>query len=495
MKKHIILAAMAATALFAACTNSDEEALTQGIPVNFTIGGEGIITRAITTLSGSKYVTSFENGDKFGVFSTGLKDNMNNATCTVGTGSTVSTDQSYFFKDQTTQVNFYAYYPAPGNSGMGTVNATAEQVEYTVANDQSSTNINRNDFMVAKAVSTGANNTVSLEFEHKLALIIVSLTDLENANKVTINNMLTKTTYKFSEETPTTDQNTRSDITMSQQNNTQEFWCMVPAQEIANGKELFTIYTSDNLRYTYTTTNDNLSVQAGGVFKITLKKSAAAVGTTLTATAKEWGNVTEFITDGETAEEYVTPVTAQTGFIKGTSKTDLSESSKNPNNYSWYLFGNAAADENPLSASENKWTYVTKDNTPVSNWDKNTLYYYGGETMMSAGLYKLTFKASSTEASKTIDVRLIHATTVNTYYGTCNTESGTYNARTTCTLGNNEQEFTVYINTSRYATASTNNVTEDNTANFKYFLCFSMKTEADQPSTTYTISNIKLIRQ
>ena len=493
MKKHIILAAMAATALFAACTNSDEEALTQGIPVNFTIGGEGIITRAITTLSDSKYVTEFENGDKFGVFSTGLKDDMNNATCTVGTGSTVSTNQSYFFKDQTTQVKFYAYYPATGNTGMGTVTATAEQVDYTVANDQSDANIKGNDFMVAEAVGSGTSNTVALQFEHKLALIIVKLTGLDNVNKVTINNMLTKTTYKFSEKELTTDPNTCSDITMYQQNST-EYWCMVPAQNIANGKELFTIYTSDNLRYTYTTTNDDLSVQAGGVFKITLKKSAAAVGTTLTATAKEWGNVTDIITDGETAEEYVSPVTAQTGFIKGTSKTDLSESSKNPNNYSWYLYGDAAAENNALTASENKWTYITKENTPTSRWDKNTLYYYGGETMMSAGLYKLTFTASSTVAGKTIDVRLINDTSTK-YYGTCNTESGSYNARTTCTLGNDEQEFTVYINTSRYATASTNNVTDDNTDNFKYFLCFTMLTTAEQASTTYTISNIKLIRQ
>lgn len=494
MKKYLILAAVAALATFNACSNEDEnEQALQGIPVNFTVNGP--TTRATTTLEESVYKTTFDENDRFGVYTTGLRSQMNNAICKIESDQSVTPDNSYFFKDQSTNVTFNAYFPATGTTGMGTVEPSSSSVTYTIAADQSEGKYRGNDFMIARTTGSGSSPNVALNFEHQLALVIVKLTDLNTANKVVMNQMLPTATYTFENGTVTTESGaSRIDVTMNKQTAVQEYWALVPAQSITSGKELFTITTSDNLRYTYTTT-DNLNVEKGKVYKITLKKSAASVSTALTATASQWGDVTTIIEEGETEEEYVSAVTASTGYITGTNRSDLRNDAKNSVGLSWLAYLTAGVDTDPLTAIEGGWQLSTKTVTSNTGWYNNTIYYYGGETQMVPGLYKLTFKASSTVSNRTIDIRLLDINTTNTYYGICNSTTGPWKANYSITLSSSLTEYSLYINTECNTTAgSSSSTTTTNTASINYDLALTFPVKTTDEANTYTIKDIKLTR-
>lgn len=499
MKKHLILAAVAALATFTACSNEDEnEQALQGIPVNFTVNAP--TTRATTTLDESVYKTTFDANDRFGVYATGLRNEMDNAICKIESDQSVTPDNSYFFKDQSTNVTFNAYFPATGTTGMGTVAPSSSSVTYTIAADQSEGKYRGNDFMIAKTTGSGSSPNVALNFEHQLALVIVKLTDLNTANKVVMNQMLPTATYTFANGTVTTESGaSRIDVTMDTQTAAQEYWALVPAQSITSGKELFTITTSDNLRYTYTTTG-NLNVDKGKVYKITLKKSAASVSTALTATASQWGDVNTIIEEGETKEEYVSAVTASTEVTQlSRNRSELKTNSK-----SWgYLFLGIDTDVESCTATNNGWEIKRKSVNSLQNgWHNNTLYYFGGETKIATGLYKLTFKAKASNAV-TIEVRLVSSYWDNTeskdkdlYFGTASTMSPSkWNAKTTFNLTTSEQECTVYINTTTYAVASANDVTATNSEQKEYYLAISMPLAANCEANTYTITNIRLVRE
>ena len=497
MKKHIILAAMAATALFAACTNSDEEALTQGIPVNFTISSNGIVTRAATTASNSNYTTEFEENDKFGVYSDNLLANMNNTECTYTT-SGVQTNQSFFFKDQSTNVNFVAYYPYSTmiGAGAGTIVPSASEISYTINNDQSGDRIKANDFMVATAQGTGANPTINLTFSHQLALIEVNLEDI-TASKVTINGV--QPTVKWT-ATDTETSGEKVTVTMSDQTSGKKFWAMVPAQTIEANTTLFSIIeSSTNKKFGYTTASQ-LSIQKNGVYQITLKKKETAESTNLTVTASNWAAPETIDGDGpkEAMEQYVEPVTTSTGMYMGTDMKFFVQGNEATIGYSWGR-NMVCKDEEPI-AIDGGWEIKLKNSTSDVRWSNNCMVYYGGDTQMPVGIYKLTFSLESTVASD-IKVRLMlydsGATNNNTYFGVADSpEASTWQAGKKITISevNTPSNQTIYLNTKLKGTSANyiNTVNTNNDAATQYYLYFEFPNPTG--TQTITIKNIKIER-
>lgn len=491
MKKHIILAAMAATALFAACTNSDEEALTQGIPVNFTISSNGIVTRAATTASNSNYTTSFEENDKFGVYSDNLLANMNNTECTY-TSSGVTTGQSFFFKDQSTNVNFVAYYPYSTMIGAGTIVPSASEISYTINNDQSGDKIKANDFMVATAQGTGANPTINLTFSHQLALIEVNLEDI-TASTVTMNGV--QPTVKWTSTSSETSGD-KITVTMSEQDSGNKFWAMVPAQTIEANTTLFSIIeSSTNKKFGYTTASQ-LSIQQNGVYKITLKKKETAEFTSLSVTASNWENPTSIDGDGtkEAMEQYVEPVTTSTGMCTATtSMLDFVQDNGKTEGYSWGR-NMVSKDEEP-NAIDGGWEITLKNSTTGPTWSNNCMVYYGGETQMPVGIYKLTFSLKSTVANY-IRVRLMLYGSPNTYFGVAESpDAETWQSGKQITISdvNTSSDQTIYLNTKKTGTSSLNaNASTTNDAATKYYLHFEFPNPTD--TQTITITNIKIER-
>lgn len=491
MKKHIILAAMAAAALIAACTNSDEEALTQGIPVNFTISSNGIVTRAVTTATGDSYTTQFKNNDKFGVYSDNLLANMNNTECTY-TSSGVTTGQSFFFKDQSTNVNFVAYYPYSTMSGVGTITPSASEITYTINNDQSGNNIEANDFMIATANGNGTSPNINLQFNHQLALIEVNLEDI-TASKVTINGV--QPTVKWT-ATNTETSGEKVTVTMSDQASGKKFWAMVPAQTIEANTTLFSIIESSaGKKFGYTTTSQ-LSIQKNGVYKITLKKKETAEFTSLSVTASNWENPTSIDGDGtkEAMEQYVEPVTTSTLICK--EVTDMNyfvQGNSATIGYSWGR-NMVSKDEEP-KAIDGGWEITLKNSTTGPTWSNNCMVYYGGDTQMPVGIYKLTFSLESTVANY-IRVRLMLYGATKTYFGVAESpDAATWQSGKEITISdvNTPSDQTIYLNTRLKGTSTLNaKASTTNDAATQYFLHFEFPNPTD--TQTITIKNIKIER-
>ncbi|MGN0309841.1 MAG: fimbrillin family protein, partial [Bacteroides sp.] len=127
MKKHIILAAVAALATFTACSNEDEEEpQVPGAEVYFTINNT--VTRAVTDANG---LTTFKDNDLVYIYSKGLyAQEMNGVEFKVsGTNLTPTSSDVTYRYNGTKGATFTAYHY---NNGVITN-------PITVGNDQSNT--------------------------------------------------------------------------------------------------------------------------------------------------------------------------------------------------------------------------------------------------------------------------------------------------------------------------------------------------------------------
>ena len=146
MKKHLILAAMAMTALFSACNNDETENITvDNNTVSFVIGG--VDSRAITSYDNSNgYKTVFEQDDAIGIYSSGLANTeMQNVKYTVGSDNKLTTtDKTEYEYTGTSEATFHAYFPHQETA-----------TSFTINTDQSSAdNFHDNDFMTATTTAS-----------------------------------------------------------------------------------------------------------------------------------------------------------------------------------------------------------------------------------------------------------------------------------------------------------------------------------------------------
>lgn len=477
MKKHFILAAMAVAAIFAGCSNENEENLmpNEGAPVNFVI--DGPVTR--TTTDATSGVTSFVEGDKIAIYSNGLLNDMAGAVFTVGGGGALTGDASYTFNG-VDGAFFYAYYPT---TATGSVN----NVAFTVAADQSAANaLDTSDFMTATtSVPEAKADAIPLAFKHRLTLVKVALSGI-TANKVEINNVMPTATWTYSDDAVATSGEATT-IRMGLKGS--EYWAVIPAQTVNTGTVLFTITANDGKVYTYTPTVDNITFNEGTRKKFTLAISAD--GKTVVSLSKladvQWGaeesvsgDVTEYVKNYiSLTDESIATITNRNTLIGGDTP--------------WGFFDAAGG-----TASNSNGTLTVTTANGSTSWFNRTLYYYSPETL-SPGEYTLSFKAKTASGSKNLQISLLSSTAVETNkYSFCQIiPSGNANAYTGCpqTITKVQKEYALTINTGQVVnTGSTGGSAVPNfTANTSdivgFFLAIAFQAE------TFTISDIKLIKK
>lgn len=479
MKKHFILAAMAATAIFAGCSNENEESLvpSEGAPVNFVI--DGPVTRTTTDVTTG--ITSFVEGDKIAIYSKGLLSDMAGAVFTVSSDGALTADGgvNYTFNGLN-GASFYAYYPTIAAG-------SATSAEFTVATDQSGAGaVDKSDLMTAKnIVDAATTNTISLKFAHRLTLVKVKLTGI-TASKVEINNVKPTATWTYSTDAVATSGDA---TTIKMGLNVDEYWAVIPAQTVNIGTILFTITASDGKIYTYTPTVSNITFNEGKAKKFNLaidseKQTLVSLNTEMEVAwgkdADESGNIAEYVKNYiPLTNESIASITDRNKLIGG--------------NTPWGFFDAAGG-----SATNSNGTLTVTTSNTSSSWYNRTLYYYNSETL-SPGEYTLSFKAKTTAASKNIQISLVSSTAVEANkYSFCKiTPSGKANAYTGCpqTITKAETEYAFTINTDQVVnSASTggsavSNFTSNASDISGFFLAIAFQAE------TFTISDIKLIKK
>lgn len=479
MKKHFILAAMAVAAIFASCSNENEENLmpSEGAPVNFVI--DGSVTR--TTTDATSGVTSFVEGDKIAIYSSGLSNEMAGAVFTVGGGGALTADNgaSYAFSGLN-GASFYAYYPTTATGG-------ATSTEFTVAADQSGAGaVDKSDLMTAKSsIGAATLDAISLKFAHRLTLVKVKLTGI-TISTVEINNVQPTATWSYSTDAVATSGDA---TTIKMGLNGDEYWAVIPTQTVNIGTILFTITASDGKVYTYTPTVGNITFNEGKAKKFTLaldpgKQTLVSLNTNMDVAwendTDESGNIAEYVKNYiSLTNESIASITDRNKLIGGDTP--------------WGFFD--AADG--TATNSNGTLTVTTANTSTS-WYNRTLYYYNSETL-SPGEYTLSFKAKTTAASKNIQISLLSSTAVETNkYSFCHIiPSGNTNAYTGCpqTITKVEKEYVFTINTGQVVNnpstggSAVSNFTPNMSDISGFFLAIAFQAE------TFTISDIKLIKK
>lgn len=427
MRKHIILATMAAAALFTACSNETEEAAKQSMEVRFCVTNNNLTTRATTSESNGTYTTTFGANDKITIYSSGLKEDMNNVTGKVsGSNVTINGDAKYYYKDLTTTATFNAYHPMTATYSEGTVS-------FTVAANQNE-NFDNNEFMVATATGKGSEvSPVALSFEHQLALVVLNLSGLDDATEVTMNSVKPTVEYVFGGTLTTKDTKT-IDITMNKRGATQTYWAMVPAQTFAKDHKLFTIKTA-TATYTYTiTAASGLTTTKNTIHTITLSKKLNE--TQLSASISGWNpidnwgseDVEEEVPAPEVPQELVAAdaTTMDAVSLQDGSTTNLliTTTWTNTSNGSWYVNTNntinataTLVDASTLDSATDKdkehgkYVNLTYTSSTPSGWSNATLLYYVANAPKKK--CKLSFSYKVDTANSTQDLQVFLGTTDN----------------------------------------------------------------------------------
>lgn len=190
MKKSIFVRGVLAASLFGcislgntACVNrisDDSEAeIEEGTtPITFSIKMEKASTKATNT--------AFEKGDKMGLFATTSsgsikgKRYINNMTLEYTEGSTLVPEKTVFYPEGDVALNFISYYPYQTEGVAAGTSFLPVSVQIDQSNEK---HRSQSDFLVAKAQGiTNKSKAVTLEFQHKLSKLIISLTpDADNS--------------------------------------------------------------------------------------------------------------------------------------------------------------------------------------------------------------------------------------------------------------------------------------------------------------------------
>ncbi len=220
---------LAAGLLAASCSNDAQEIQLIQEPGTVSLA---VSPNVVSRVSTDGNTTTFEENDKIIVHSTGLLNDMNNVTFTVGSDKKTLTSGSEYYYKGSNSATFYAFYPT---------NAAAESdtksVTFTVSTDQRTKDAHaQNDFMTASCIRP-ASGAATLQFAHQLAWVKVTI-DGASPSAITMNNVKPSATYQFSDNTVTAG-GTEGSINMGKHET--EFWVLIPAQAFTNGTELLSI--------------------------------------------------------------------------------------------------------------------------------------------------------------------------------------------------------------------------------------------------------------
>lgn len=160
-----------------ACVNkigedSETEVQEGNVPITFSIKIEKATTKVTNT--------AFEKGDKMGLFATTSsgsfkgKRYINNLLLEYTEGTTLTPKKAVFYPEGDVPLDFICYHPYQPDG----VPTGSSLIPVAVQIDQSSEkNHSASDFLVAKTKGvTSKTKTVTLEFQHKLSKLSISLT-------------------------------------------------------------------------------------------------------------------------------------------------------------------------------------------------------------------------------------------------------------------------------------------------------------------------------
>lgn len=188
MKKKTLFRNMSVMTLFCcttACVNQIEQEPQEGnIPITFSVKESKISTKATNNL--------FDKGDKVALYamlpevSIDQKRYIDNICMTCGSNNTLIPSKNIFYPEgEDATLDFISYYPyceegAPTGSSLIPISIKSNQ------NDKDA--YSQSDFLLAKTTgSANSNETVELEYQHKLTKIKITLIPGDNEN---IDNML-----------------------------------------------------------------------------------------------------------------------------------------------------------------------------------------------------------------------------------------------------------------------------------------------------------------
>lgn len=355
MKKHMILAAIAATALCTSCSNEDDLPV-QGKEINFTIN-KLVSTRATTTDN----TTTFDNDDIITIYSSGLfEKEMEGAKYKVNSTNLVADESNttiYHFNG-TKEATFYAFYPQSAIS-----DATSAAV--TIEDDQSNENFNFETYdLMTSTTKKGNVSTVPLEaFKHRLALVKVDASAMNTThtiNSITINNVLPTATWTFSSDNMTTS-GTAINVTMKKESDG-NYIAIIPAQKLAGN--VIAIEATDNNRLNhvyYYTPSSEVEFAAGTSNKITLKLSGyQQVSATITSTS-DWTETDKGTSDLEERQLVLISESQGTFSAANPGPTSKVPFDANIAENEWYFCTNGTSTDWKYDSTNNGFSVISEN--------------------------------------------------------------------------------------------------------------------------------------
>ena len=510
MRKHYILAAMAALATFTACSNDDEKEMNQNVPVHFNITSESITTRATTTASGVNYSTTFDNNDEIGIYTSGLVDDkgvqstttdMSNAKYTYNGGTLATDDDSkQYFYPKTGKAKFYAYYPYSETAASNGV------VSFSVLTDQNTgDNFKKSDFMTCSTEQASTSDAISLTMKHRLALVEVVLTNMDDAS-VEINGVKTGFTWTIANDAVATTGDANSTVKMYKQS-TAIHWALVPQQDITQGSKLFTI-THAGYTYYYTiNTVAGINLEANKVNRFNLSKTVTGkIVATPNVSADSWNGLGNG-EDGEVSEKnYISSLPSTLTEVTGFNSASTVDT--------WYYCCNNSLGLQNVTCSNASFTatsnYVNTNNSnaPYVHWANSAIIYYSSEILYGYE-YELSFDISSTNSNTSqskVQISVIAAAKndgqTNNYDAYQLITSDALNFMSKIEGVGKSKTISITVNTSKYYNTNSPassaqysgelNATGTNWDS-GYKLCIGLGGTTE--GITYTISNLKLIKK
>ncbi len=484
MKKYYFLMALAATAIMSACSTENEfTPQTSGEKVSFFVDN-GPITR--TTVNTADASTKFAEGDGIGIFATGgaIASNVGYKVG-AGTEGTLSPIDGKDIEWTTEDAgNFYAYYPY----AAGTV---TDKVKFTVTDQTTADEFNKNDFMVAKAAVANKAD-IKFKFAHGLSLVQVVLSGdkAAGATEVTLTAKPT-VEWAFATGSFTTSGDATTIKMWKIADDDQTYWAMIPAQTIPAQTipaEAFVNIKVGSKNYTYTPTEAiTLTTAKIKKFNLTLGEAGQAISVSTEMDTEGWGD--DGKVDGDTEEEIVPPTPAvelisaaeitsgTTPFVSKGGKQDCVEG--------WnYIM--AEANGTAVIDETEKAFAIKKLASGGASWYNGTIYYCTEAGKATKATYKLTFKVKALE-EKDIQVAVMAKESGNRWFvsgtNTVRYEKATTDAYRTVTL-----DFDLSQITSSNAAAATDSTDDDVNEVLVYF------TPKDKSDTnTFYIKDVTFI--
>lgn len=421
MKKHYLLAALAATALFTACSNEENNpTLAEGTEVNFMIG-QNAITKSITEEGAEGYATRFVDDDLFGIFASGAATSTNAFYRTNDGAGLVAVDAPLTIA-ATGTASFAAYHPYQKETG-------ANEVVHTVSADQSEINqFNISNFMTATASNiTAADPNVSFIFAPRLALLRIEM----DGEIGTTTSEIKATALPTVRWTPSTDamgaaEGEATEITMYRQPASDGlsniFTAFVPSQTIANGTAFLTITAGDK-KYAFKPSSQFL-LKAGAINKITVSINAAEEVQIVanSITIKDWevndlvitGELTEVTPEEETPGEVV-PLIELISEAQGTPTADKTLQpciALQGTKEGWNALLTTAT-ASTITFDETEAAFKIADDG-TGKWHQKMLVFRTPDNAGNLGTYSLSFQVKTTNG-KDITVRAMKGQKPNVY--------------------------------------------------------------------------------